>query len=317
MAKRNARRFRRRRRSKRKRNRKAVKMSVKRVAKIATKAAKKVHQADEIRLISRKYLWSDYDKLTNEHDSGSGLAVSFSGVVVPLCEIPVADVEFMIAQTVLDIPESKMDESLGGQAVDFGSAGAPGSGIGTIDVPRHGYRLGPSIKAKAFSVQLRLNMEKLEDGELGRVLDNAILYWKIVYVRSDELLGQQSWEPTADRCLRINSWGFSAKLDQIESNVSSNFRCRTLLRGSTSIHPRTSGMVQKNISRFVSLKKPILLTYGKMQATVPPTITVDMTGQFPLKGQCFLILRSNVPDSYDDRYKIKVSAVTKFFYTDN
>lgn len=279
---------------------------------VAARVARKEIQKQEVRLIARKFWYSTYDATTNAH-SGA-VPLTFTGFVLPVSQIPTSDIEFQSKQSVDDLDESPMvDESLGGQG---GPDGATGPGVGTLDVPLDGYRRSSFIKVKGFSMQLRCFIKKLEDDDVSQRYDNGIVHYRLVHVRDDEMLATQNWEPTADRCLPIRPWGYSAKLDAIEAGVTSNFKCKTLMKGSISLHPTQMSCVQKNVNRYAEFTKPIFLEYGKTIAGIPPTIENDQTGQFPLRGALFLVLRSNIPAAAVND-QIRVSAVTKLYYVDN
>lgn len=302
------RRFRRRRRKRRKKARgvtvrearsarvnSAAEMAVKIIAK---REAEKAVQASEIRLISRMHLFSAYDDNTNAHGppaSVVGQRITWDGVVVPITQIPKMDIEFTQAVFAQDIPESMEDEANIGQGVGHGAPVKTG----------HGTRSKDFIKCRGFSMNLRSWCETLVQGELARQYDNIIIHYALVRVRVDELATQVGFEPTCDRVLPIRTWGYSAKLDVKEANLSANFKYSTLFKGSLSLHPTTTGCVQKNTNRYFKFKKPLLCQY----------MPDDQTGEKPLKYSLFFCLRSNIPTSHVNE-QAWCSAVTKLFYTD-
>lgn len=268
------------------------------VEKRIVELAQKVHDSNIVKLIDRKYIFANYNSVTNVY--GDGLKMDYEGQVVPLTRIRLADIEMVGAIGNPDIPETMQDES------NPPGPEATGLAVGALDATKHGFRSADFIKVQGFSLKVRALVDRVQEGS-SPLYDNSCLFWRIVLVRSDEDNLDPDWEPTADALLPLHSWGYSAKLDLQEAEATANLRCRTLLKGSMALRPRIGRSDQKNKSQFVRFKKPILISYKPGSQT-----GMDFT-----KGQIFLVARSNIPVAASfDVYKPQAAMCCKMFYTD-
>jgi len=273
---------------------KRVDNSAERIIKIiAKREAETAIAKSKVRLISRKFLFSTYDPVTNQH--GGAVAMDYSGVVIPLSRLRQTDVEFIGAIQAQEIDESKQAES----------AEATGLGVGVIDTSSHNYRVGSFAKFEAFQLHLRSYMRRLVETNPSQAYDNAVLWWKLICVTASEIDGTD-WRPNIEDVMVLRSWGFNSKLDlpEVVPHAACGVKYRTLCKGSMSFHPTTLAPVQKNFDRYYKFKRPVLVNYDPL----------SQTGEQSDKA-IFLCMKSNIPVAFNDA-KVSVSACTKLFYLD-
>lgn len=268
-----------------------------RIEVVIARVARQEIQRGEIRLLKRMYLFTNYDATTNAF-ANNGKRIDWTGQVVPVSRVAQADIEFVSTASPADLPETAM--------IDESDVSALGVGRGTYDLPSDGFRVKDKIRVKGFSLKIRCFRHILAAGS-DPSFDNSILHWRLVHVRSEKFVTDPLYEPYAEELLPIRPWGYSAKLDPSEANVSANMKYRVLMKGSIKLKPSLLNCHQTNRSRYWSPKKPLLLQYEPD----------DQTGEKPMKGALFLVFRSNIPDGEPyEIYHPWVQAVCKLNYTD-
>lgn len=264
------------------------------VEKVAARVARQEISKAEVTLISREFLFGSYD--ANTYSWTGGLHLDYAGTVIPLANIPLADININASQGITDIPETMDDES---------APAGVGIAHGSLTVPKHGTRSSDFIKIKGFSFKLRALMNKRVEATVP-TLDSCVIKWRLVSVRGDDAF-VAGWEPTAHKLLPMPSFGYSNKLDRDEQQDTADLKVRVLAKGRMFLRCSVIKTDVKERSWYRSFQKPILVKYKPG----------DQGGETHENVQVFLVMRANIPlnGTYDD-YRPTCFACSKVFYTD-
>lgn len=265
------------------------------VEKVAARVAQQEIRKNEIRLISREYLFGTYDK-TNYAWSG-GLPLDVQGSVVPMSRIPM--VSFPPNPNtggISDIPETEDNEA----NVPYGLV------YNIPEMTRHGFRISDFVRVNGFSLELRGVVNKRVEATVP-LLDSSYVAWRLCLVTSDDVHGP-AWEPSSREIQpQPHFMGFAPKLDHAESQTTDGVRTRVLCEGRMNFTYSVIKSDVKTKSWYTEFKNPVLIQYKPG----------DLGGQHHEGGALFLSLRSDVPSTQAyNQYRPMLFAVSKLYYKD-
>lgn len=265
------------------------------VERIMARVARKVHNEEEVTLISREFLFGNHDPAT--HAWTGGIALDYEGTVIPLGNIPLADINISASQTTTDIPETMDDES---------APAGVGIAHGSITVTKHGRRSSDFVKLKGFSFFLRAMVSRRLEATVPP-LDSVVVRWRLVSVRGEDAF-VQGWEPAIEQVLPWRADGYSAALDKDEQQETADLRVRILAKGRMFLRYTTLKTDLKEKTWYRKFKKPVLVKYKPG----------DQGGETKENVGIFLVMRASIPtNGVYDELRPRCQAVSKLFYTDN
>lgn len=302
-----------RRRKRKRRSRKAV-LSSTAVAKIARKVARvQIHQ-DRVTLVKRQWWFGDYDSDLNLFTGG--LDVSNSGLIVPLTNIRILDLDTLVPQPVTPL-QYEVNPT------------PPYSG-NTITMPTmtiQGSRTGNEVKISGFKIKLRVVLKKVppaDDPASGApdylqnvgpfLLSRMRFYYKIFYLTKPFTGPDQppssAWKPDIEKCLPApKSWGFSRALDIQEQQEIQHLKLKTLASGSFSMSYSQEKQRTKMLTISRRLKRCLKIVYDPR----------SQDGTNTHFGKIYMALRTDVPFDVNQAllfadYYPKVWGVSKLYY---
>lgn len=212
-------------------------------------------------LTSRKYLYHDYNKITNTwtplttvqgQNTIHHSLIDWEGSVVELSNIPQVDVNFETNVPQADDPETKDDENSDGD----------GSGQGAMTQTMQGRRHSDQIYIQSVSAELRIRQERLADSDPSK-FGHTTVYYAFVLWRGEEVtMDNVTTKPDYNQlCRKPRPWGYSSKLDLALEQVFNGLKTKVLCRGSTKIPLDDVSTSEKFTTIYKKFKNPIKVQF--------------------------------------------------------
>lgn len=260
--------------------------------------AKKEVQKNLKVLTSRKYLFVNYDLLTNEFNTISPARpdlVDWVGNVVELSNIAKTDSATTPNVPQVDDPDTMQDEN------------ADGDGPNQIMLAQdiNGERWGDIIYIKSVSANLRIRSMQLTDEDLDLFQSIKVTYAFVLWRDEETTMDDVTAEPDANQLLKSpQPWAYQAKLDKALNMVFHGLKTTVLCKGETILNMNDISTSEKFHTIYKTFDKPIQISYDPR----------SQNGQRCNK-KLYFVCRSTIPahQDYQD-VKPSVYACTKVNY---
>lgn len=245
----------------------------------AREIAQKEIARNIVHLIDRRFHFGNVNREFNQFANGT--PVFYDGVVVPLANIDKTDVNFVV-----NAPDvNGMHDDLTNPEVDN-----DGAQQGIFTQSMHGRRSTETVLIDGLKCSLKIFLER-SDSFVGQDLSTVILRWAVVARYTSNAMADQGGTvvPEPEELLRMQTWGYSSKLDTQEQQEQTNLwiKDRTLLKGRTSFQISDIRAQEKTSSRYVKFKRPMKLTF----------MPEDQNGFQSKTCKLWFVCRTNVPHS--------------------
>lgn len=272
------------------------------------RAIVRVHKIEKMKdtVIScfRRFLFSPFDMTTNVFGPAPPLTgvVSMNGFITDIDSITKADIEFVTNVPPSEdnpisivVPMQEQDEQKDGG----------GLGQGMENVTSLNTRRKDKVRVHSLSFGIRCLVDGIEEGANADEMDGCWLYYWIGKVRDDRFRTDPNYLPEPREILRLPKFGYDSRFDLKERQMGKDQHKKTYARGKIFLRHRRNRADIKY--RQVHAK---VNTYLNFQAD-------DQNGELRTDAsKICLVVRSNVPDSFDNAYKPKIWAYSKLRYSE-
>lgn len=277
--------------------------------------AEQVHNKELDKLISRKYLYTQYDPYDNLFIGSQ--PIDWEGNIVRMYNIRKTDNATVANTVVVNDPDTMRNETT--------QAAEDGANIIAPIYTMNGHRLGDIINVHAVSALVRIHVVRNESNEIPVSYTDRVklrfgfyLYRKVT---ANGILDSTNI-PDIRSVVKWNPFGYSSKLDNLEAGVQQGLPYATRNLAMLMNSEKTTKLIEKEVTVKVPLgpvnvpeyrqyriykefKDPIEIQYSPL----------SQDGDDVLNHQLFWAIRSDLPTAIKTQIYPNVQVCTKIYYS--